>query len=119
MDADEYIRVVVKVRASRHPELYGALKNNDGRAERIRSLALLGLSGVAVAGDIEPDPEGQSTNEKPANNQVKSEHPAAESPPAVNDDSVKPVATLQSEPEEDAHKDLRASVMSGVKNFSF
>ena len=126
MDADETIRVVVKVRSSRHPELYEALKNNDGRAERIRSLALMALSGVAVAGDVRPDPDSpsdQRSKRKPAGNQVKSERPTSESANAVNDDSAKFVAALpskpESEPEEDPHKDLKASVMSGLKKSGF
>ncbi|PFG54722.1 hypothetical protein ATG98_4017 [Marinobacter sp. LV10R520-4] len=126
MAADETIRVVVKVNPSRHPELHEALKNNDGRAERIRSLALMALSGIAVAGDVRPDPDGSSgqrTKRKPAGNQIKGESPTSESASAVNDDNAKSVAALPSkpepEPEEDPQKDLIASVVSGLKKSSF
>lgn len=124
MAADETIRVVVKVNPSRHPELHEALINNGGRAERIRSLALMALSGIAVADDSKPDPsgpKGQHTKQKPTENLGKRERSEPEPTKAVNDDGEKSVAVLPSEPEpeEDPHKDVRASLMSGLKNTGF
>lgn len=122
MAADETIRVVVKVNPSRHPELHEALKNNGGRAERIRSLALIALSGMAETGEFRPDPgrpADHDIQEDLASNSVESEQPVIESPRAVNDERAKSVGTLQFEappkPEKNPHKDLRASVMRGVK----
>jgi hypothetical protein len=55
MAAAERLRIQVGVCAVRHPELYAILMrvSQRGRADRLRQLALLGLSGPS-RGDAEP-----------------------------------------------------------------
>lgn len=111
MAEDETIRIVVKVNPSRHPELHEALKNNDGKAERIRSLALMARSGVAVSGG-----EARSDSESPKDQRKKTK-PAS----ATNDEGEKLTAFLPADPksEDDPRRDFRESVVSGFKNSGF
>jgi len=53
MAEDKSVRVVVKINPSRHPELFEALEEieSSGRAERLRSLALMALSGYNTSTD--------------------------------------------------------------------
>ena len=55
MAAAERLRIQVGVCAGRHPELFACLRavSQRGRADRLRQLALLGLSGPS-RGDAEP-----------------------------------------------------------------
>lgn len=120
MAADEAIRVVVKVNPTSHPELYEALKDNGGRAERIRSLALMALSGMATAPDPTPD--------KPKGRQKKKPAPLPSSgDSAKQDDSIPSAATndegetkaSKEDPQEDPHKEVRAATLSGLKKMEF
>jgi len=134
MAEDKSIRVVVKVNPSRHPELFEALDDIDpsGRAERLRTLALMALSGYTAANDS-PDPgsgkskrtRAKATPAEPS----ESEKPesAAKGPASASNDgeetgqqSAKPQPAPEEEKEEeDPHAGIRASVVSGLKNSGF
>lgn len=135
MAEDKSIRVVVKVSPSRHPELFDALNDieSSGRAERLRSLALMALSGYTAANDSpdpspgkpkrnrnKPVPPGDSAIEKPSPEkpevaQASNDGEDGEKPEAAPE----PDAVPEEEEKEDPHAHVRASVVSGLKNSGF
>jgi hypothetical protein len=134
MAEDKSIRVVVKVNPSRHPELFEALDDIDpsGRAERLRTLALMALSGYTAANDS-PDP-GSGKSKRTRAKATPSESSESEKPEstskgpasASNDSEETGQQEVEAQPaqeekeeEADPHADIRASVVSGLKHSGF
>lgn len=130
MAEDKSVRVVVKIHPSRHPELFEALEEieSSGRAERLRSLALMALSGYSTSSDDgQPDPRfRKSTKGKPkAGSKEKAKEDGSMVRPGTGESSSDRTAANEtskespSDAEEDPHKEVRASVLAGMKNAGF
>lgn len=129
MDEDKSIRVVVKINPSRHPELHEALNEieSSGRAERLRSLALMALSGYSAAQNDGGSPDGGGRKKgrtKPApeaEGKAEEQSAATDSPKAINDEEPAVPEKPEPEPkeEDDPHAEVRKSVLKGMKNVGF
>lgn len=125
MAEDKSVRVVVKVSPSRHPELFEALEEieSSGRAERLRSLALIALSGYSTsAGSDQPDPRPRKSEKaKPKTDskvQTKA-HDSAAKQDTSKSDQEEESADKPTPEKEDPHKEVRASVLQGIKSVGF
>lgn len=123
MAADNSIRVVVKINPNRHPELFDAINDieSSGRAERMRALALMALSGYAASGgpaDIDEPKKRRSTAKPKSSDATSADSRDADGSSAKRTETIeKP--DLEEKVEDDPHKAVRASVLSGLKNAGF
>lgn len=131
MAEDKSVRVVVKINPSRHPELFEALEEieSSGRAERLRSLALMALSGYSTSGEG-GQPEPRSRKNEKAKPKAESRGKSKDDGSTVKQDTGEshsdraaanetPTDAAPSETEEDPHKEVRASIVKGMKSVGF
>lgn len=126
MAEDKSVRVVVKISPSRHPELFEALEEIDssGRAERLRSLALFALSGCSTSAEsIQSDSRfrksEKATPKAGSKVQTKGGDPAVKKIASEPNHDKESADKTPLETEEDPHKEVRASVLKGIKSVGF
>jgi|AntRauTorcE11898_2_1112593.scaffolds.fasta_scaffold30969_1 hypothetical protein len=126
MAEDKSVRVVVKINPSRHPELFEALEEieSSGRAERLRSLALMALSGYNTSTDgsqLAPRTRKSEKAKSQRGGKGKAEEGRSmggqDTGESSSDGAVADKTPL--EEREDPHKDVRTSVLQGMKNAGF
>ena len=126
MAEDKSVRVVVKINPSRHPELYEALEEieSSGRAERLRSLALMALSGYNTSTDGGQPAPRLRKNEKvksKASGKEKAKEDCSMDGQDASESNINRAAAdeTSSEAKEDPHKEVRASMLQGMKSIGF